>query len=72
MSCSFPDLCIYTYDWLQFGSAGPARVSLKGSGSVCVGFLLVTSSHAQPIQIVITNSFLFIHPKLGELLGGGD
>lgn len=55
-------VCIYTNHWLQFGLACQTRVSLKGSGgSVCVSFLLMTSSHAQPIQIVITNSFLFIH-----------
>lgn len=31
---------------------------------VCVGFPLVTSSHAHPLQIVITNSFLFVRPPL--------
>lgn len=58
---AFPDMCIYTNGRLQFGSACLTRVSLKGSASVCVGFLFMTSSHAQPMQIVITNSFLFIH-----------
>lgn len=33
---------------------------------VCVGFLLMTSLHAQPLQIVITNSFLFIHHRWGS------
>lgn len=33
---------------------------------VCVGFLLVTSLHAQPLKIVITNSFLFVRHRWGS------
>lgn len=36
---AFPDMCVYTSDWLQFSLACPTRVSLKGSGCVCVCWL---------------------------------
>lgn len=52
-------------EWLHFG-----LVSLKGTGaSVCVHFLLMMSL---PMQIVITNSFLFIHHGWGFLQSCGN
>jgi len=69
--CVFPDTCIYTHT-AGFGLIGwPDSCLLKRK---CVGFLLMTSSPAQPVQIVISNSFLFIHhggvfPKLRKRRG---
>lgn len=59
MPSMFPDMGVYSNPHWGFARLND---SFKGSpGSALSGFLLMTSPRAPPVQIVITNSFLFIH-----------
>lgn len=78
ITCVFPDRCIYTKHWLQFSLATLTHVSFKGSGgSACVGFLLMTSSHAQPVAdcyhklLPVYSPRLSFFQSLGNSGGGG-
>ena len=76
---AFPDMCVYTSDWLQFSMACPTRVSLKGSGCVCVCVLASSWWHHHmhsPCRLLSqTLSCLFTMaeflPKGKGTLGGG-
>lgn len=70
--------CVYEHKQLGSVRLGSPDSSLLKRKWLCVrvGFLLMTSSHAQLMQIVITNSFLFIHhgcvsSKALGTVGGG-